>query len=63
MQDVSAEEALALVRRVAGFMTPKASDTVAVRAAKVGFQLSAISMLACAGAIVVMSPSLQLELN
>ena len=61
MQDMSAEEALALVRRVAGFMTPRASDTLAVRAAKVGFRLSAISMLACAASVVVMSPSLQLE--
>jgi hypothetical protein len=57
MRDTSVEEARALVRRVAGFMTLRASDTVAVRAAKVGFKLSAISMLACAASVIVMSPS------
>lgn len=61
MEGLSAEQALARLRQVAGFMTPKASDAMSVRAAKVGFQLSMIATLTFAASVVVLSPGLELE--
>lgn len=61
MEDLSAEQALACLRQVAKFMMPKASDTMSVRAAKVGFQLSIIATFTFAASVVVLSPGLELE--
>lgn len=63
MPEISVDEVLGVVRRVATYMTPTPADTTALRVAKEAFRLSALVMVASVATAVVVSPERKLALS